>query len=103
MTKSYLEDPRVYWLNFVGRLKPGVQLEQARASANVSLHQFLTSEAGAKLTEERSKAIASAYVKLVAGARGISGLRIAYSRALQMLMVIVALVLLIACANVGIL
>ena len=50
MTKSYLEDPRVFWLNFVGRLKPGVQLEQAQASANVSLHQFLMNEAGAKLT-----------------------------------------------------
>jgi predicted permease len=101
MTKSFLEDPRVFWLNFVGRLKPGVKLEQAQASANVSLHQFLTNEAGAKLTDDRRKSIASAYVKLAAGARGISGLRIAYSKALQMLMVIVGLVLLIACANVG--
>jgi len=101
MTKSYLEDPRVFWLNFVGRLKPGVQLQQAQASANISLHQFLTNEAGAKLTEDRIKSIASAYVKLAPGARGLSGLRIAYSRALQMLMVIVGLVLLIACANVG--
>jgi predicted permease len=101
MRNSFLEDPRAYWLNLVGRLKPGVPLEQAQASANVSLHQFLTNEAGAKLSDERSKAIASAYVKLTPGARGISGLRIAYSRALQMLMVIVGLVLLIACANVG--
>jgi predicted permease len=101
MTKSYLEDPRVFWLNFVGRLKPGVKLEQAQASANVSLHQFLTNEAGAKLTDDSRKSIASAYVKLAAGSRGISGLRIAYSKALQMLMVIVGLVLLIACANVG--
>lgn len=101
MSKSYLEDPRVFWLNFVGRLKPGVQLEQAQASATVSLHQFLTNEAGANLTDDNRKSIASAYVKLAAGARGLSGLRIAYSRALQMLMVIVGLVLLIACANVG--
>jgi len=50
MRESYLENPRVYFLNFVGRLKPGVQLEQAQASANLYLHQFLTSEAGTQLT-----------------------------------------------------
>src|SRR5205814_1940089 len=38
---------------------------------------------------------------LASGARGISGLRVAYSKALQTLMAIVGLVLLIACANVG--
>jgi predicted permease len=101
MRESYLDNPRYYWLNFVGRLKPGVQLEQAQASANVSLHQFLTNEAGSKLTDDDRKSIAGAHVKLTPGARGISGLRIVYSKALQMLMVIVGLVLLIACANVG--
>src|SRR5262249_22912733 len=43
----------------------------------------------------------SSYIKLAPGDRGISGLRVAYSKALRMLMVIVGLVLLIACANVG--
>ncbi len=101
MRESYLDNPRYYWLGFVGRLKPGVQLEQAQASANVTLHQFLINEAGSKLTDDVRKSIDSAYVKLAPGARGISGLRIVYSKALQMLMVIVGLVLLIACANVG--
>lgn len=101
MRESYLDNPRFYWLNFVGRLKPGVQLEQAQASANVLLHQFLINQAGSELTDDDRKSIASAYVKVASGARGISGLRIAYSRALRMLMVIVGLVLLIACANVG--
>jgi predicted permease len=40
-------------------------------------------------------------VQLASGARGISNLRANYSRSLQMLMAIVALVLLIACGNVG--
>lgn len=101
MRESYLKAPRVYWLNFVGRLKPGVKFEQAQASANLLLRQFLTSQTGTKLTDDDRKAIASASVGLAPGGRGISGLRIAYSRALQMLMVIVGLVLLIACANVG--
>ncbi|HJZ79478.1 MAG TPA: ABC transporter permease [Pyrinomonadaceae bacterium] len=101
MRESYLDDPRVYWLNFVGRLKPGVDLAQAQANARVLLRQFLTSEAGSKLTDDYRRAIAGGYIQLAPGARGISGLRIAYSRALRMLMVMVGLVLLIACANVG--
>ncbi|MCU1267459.1 MAG: transporter, permease protein [Acidobacteria bacterium] len=101
MRKSFLDDPRVYWLNFVGRLKSGVPIQQAQTSANISLHQFLTDEAGSQLTDERRKSIASAYIKLEPGTRGISGLRVVYAQALKMLMVIVVLVLLIACANVG--
>src|SRR5205814_8408284 len=77
------------------------QIEQAEASANVSLHQFLLDQAGSKLTDDDRKSIASAYIKLEPGARGISGLRLRYSKALRMLMVIVGIVLLIACANVG--
>jgi predicted permease len=101
LRESYFQNPRVFWLNFVGRLKPGVQFEQAQASANVSLHQFLMEEAGSQPTADYQQSMASSYIKLAPGARGISGLRVAYSKALQMLMVIVGLVLLIACANVG--
>ena len=101
MRSSYLEQPRFYWLNFVGRLKPGVQIGQAQASANISLHQFLANQAGSNPTDDVQKSINSSYVKLAPGARGISGLRTLYSKALQMLMVIVGVVLLIACANVG--
>ena len=98
---SAFEDHRIYWLNFVGRLKPGVSLEQAQASANVALRQFLTNEAGSKLNDDVRKSIASAYVQLADGSRGISGLRRVYAQALKMLMVMVVLVLLIAGANVG--
>jgi predicted permease len=98
---SAFEDPRVYWLNFVGRLKPGVSLEQARANTNVLLQQFLTNEAGSELNDDTRKSIANSYVQLADGSRGISGIRRVYSQALKMLMVIVVLVLLIAGANVG--
>jgi predicted permease len=98
---SAFEDRRIYWLNFVGRLKPGVSLEEAQASTNVALRQFLTNEAGSKLNDDVQKSIAGAYVQLADGSRGISGLRRVYAQALKMLMVIVVLVLLIAGANVG--
>src|SRR6185436_11724985 len=54
-----------------------------------------------ELTAERQKGIENTYATLVEGAGGISGLRRAYSKPLHMLMAIVGMVLLIACANVG--
>lgn len=98
---SYLDDKNVYWLNMIGRLKPGVHIEQAQAAANIQLRQFLTERAGGQLNDDSRLAIQNSYVTLAPGGRGLSGLRVFYSQALRMLMVIVALVLLIACANVG--
>jgi predicted permease len=68
---------------------------------NLALRQHLTEEAGSQLTEERQKGIQNTYATLVSGDGGISGLRKIYSKPLRMLMVIVLMVLLIACANVG--
>jgi predicted permease len=101
LRKSYAEDKTVSWLNMIGRLKPGIPLSQAQAGVNVQLQQFLTEQSGSQLSEENRVAIQNSYVSLASGARGLSGLRFFYSQALRMLMVIVALVLLIACANVG--
>jgi predicted permease len=101
LTNSYLKNTQVYWLTLLGRLKPGIQIQQALASVNFGLHQFLTEQAGSDLTDNRRRNIQQTSIKLVSGAGGISALRRRYSTPLRMLMVIVALVLLIACANVG--
>ena len=98
---SFVEDPQVYWLVLLGRLKPGESMQQAETHVNFVLQQFLTEQAGTQLTDDRRRSLQEAYVKLAPGAGGISGLRRRYSTPLRMLMVIVALVLLIACANVG--
>ena len=98
---SYLTNDQVYFLMIMGRLKPGTSLEQADATTNLALRQFLTEQAGSKLTEERQQGIQNTYAKLVEGQGGISGLRRAYSKPLNMLMAIVGMILLIACANVG--
>lgn len=98
---SYLNDETVYWLTIMGRLKPGTTLDQAQQSVNLGLQQFLTAQAGTQLNDERRRGIQNTYIRLAPGGRGISGLRVFYSEALKMLMVIVVLVLLIACANVG--
>jgi predicted permease len=101
LRKSYLEDKNVYWLNMVARLKTGVQLAQAQAAVNVAYQQFLNENAGSQVDDDKRQAIQGAYVQLGSAARGLSGLRTQYSQTLRMLMVMVALVLLIACANVG--
>jgi len=101
LTESFFENKQIYWLTLLGRLKPGIALQQAQASVNFGLRQFLTEQAGSDLTDDRRRAIQQTSVKLVSGAGGINRLRIRYSTPLRMLMVIVALVLLIACANVG--
>jgi predicted permease len=101
LRKSFLEDKNVFWLNLVGRLKPGTQMGRAQAAANVELRQFITDQFGTKASDDVRRAIANSYIQLAPGGGGISGLRKYYAQALRMLMVIVALVLLIACANVG--
>ena len=98
---SFLEEKDAYWLMLMGRLKPGVGMDQAQANMNLALQQFLTEQAGSELTEDRKKGIQNTFVTLVEGKGGISGLRNHYSTPLRMLMAIVGMVLLIACANVG--
>jgi predicted permease len=98
---SWLATQDLYWLNLMGRLKPGVTAEIAQANLNTQLHQYYTAQAGSRITPERQRQIQSAHIQLKPGARGISVLRFAYSEPLHVLMAVVALVLLIACANVA--
>lgn len=88
-------------LYILGRLKPGVTLEQATANVNVLFPQILHSFPDAKLTQDNAEKLARTRVPLKSMARGVSDLRNAYSEALKVLMAIVALVLLIACANIA--
>ena len=77
-----------------GRLKPGVSTVEAQASLNVLYHQLQTQPSSAgKLADTR--------VLLEPGSRGLSSIRSQYERPLWMLMVVVGLVLLIACANIA--
>jgi predicted permease len=101
LRESFLENNQVYFLTLMGRLQPGVSIDQAQTAVNMQLRQFLTDQAGSQLTEERRKGIQNTYVTLTEGSGGISGLRRIYSKPLHMLMAIVGMVLLIACANVG--
>jgi predicted permease len=98
---SFLTQNDTYFLALIGRLKPGATREQAQAASTFALRQFLTNKEGSKLSEDRRRQIGSSSVELVAGAGGISRLRELYSEPLHVLLWVVGLVLLIACANVG--
>src|SRR5580698_563557 len=88
-------------LYILGRLKPGVTMQQATANANVLFPQILRGFPDAKPTQENIADLARAHVALKSMASGVSDLRRPYSEPLMVLMVIVGLVLLIACANIA--
>jgi predicted permease len=88
-------------LYILGRLKPGVTVEEATANVNVLFPQILRSFPDAKLSQENLARLTRNHVQLETMTRGLSDLRQTYSEPLKVLMVIVALVLLIACANIA--
>jgi predicted permease len=88
-------------LCLMGRLKTGVKPAQASAETNVLFKQIMRSYLGPEPSQKHLDDIEHARVELTPGSRGISPLRIAFSLPLKVLMTIVGLVLLIACANIA--
>jgi predicted permease len=88
-------------LHILGRLKPGVTADEAEANVNVLFPQILRSFPDAKLTQANLDKLAHTHVPLESMRRGIADLRREASKPLTILMIIVALVLLIACANIA--
>jgi len=96
---SWSKNNDVYWLDVVGRLKPGVNARQTAATLTVQLQQMMTALEGSRLSTERSQRIHQSYIELVPGARGLSALRKRFSDRLRVPTLLVLLVLLIACLN----
>jgi predicted permease len=100
-----LENRRSRWVNVFARLRPGVSMLQAKASLQPFYHSMLEMEVRDKGFEH-----ADAYTKqqflrstidVMPGSRGRSTLRRQAEAPLWVLMAMVGLVLLIACANVA--
>jgi predicted permease len=98
-----INDWRVRWLTSLARLKDGVTVEQATASVNVLYGQLLEEDLARLGTRSERFRTAFLQKKLILhpGGRGASGLRDQSRKPLLMLMGMVGLVLLIACANVA--
>ncbi|MGA3189232.1 MAG: ABC transporter permease [Bryobacteraceae bacterium] len=100
-----LKNRRNRWVNSYGRLKPGVTMEQAKASLQPLMHQMLNMEVQDKefahAAPETKEAFLRMWLDLLPASKGRSNLREHFSNSLLVLMAIVGLVLLIACANVA--
>ena len=102
MLQPSLIDPHgLYWMHMMARSKPGVPVAQAQAWVTGQLQRFMIDREGAQVTPPRKQEIGKIYVQLLPGGAGISDLREMYQQPLNILMGVVALVLLIACANLA--
>jgi macrolide transport system ATP-binding/permease protein len=90
---AYL-DQNYYWVEMMGRLRPGVGLAQAQATLGGPFAQWAASTA----TNDRERANLP-LLHLDEGAGGLDSLRRRYSKPLYVLMAMVGLILAIACAN----
>ncbi len=89
-------DPNYFWAEMLGRLKPGVTVAQAQAALSPIFQQWISSIAS---TAEERKALP--ILALQDASRGLDALRRQYSKPLFFLMTLVALILMIACANLA--
>ena len=93
---NLLSNDKVWWLGVVGRMKPGVSSAAAVTGMNVLFGQGIRAyipilPAGTEMPQ----------LKMMSAARGLNSLRDQFSEALFLLLGMVGLVLLMACANVA--
>jgi macrolide transport system ATP-binding/permease protein len=93
--KDYLER-NYYWVQVMGRLRPGVSLAQAQATLAPAFQQWVAGTAA----NDRERANLPA-LSVSPGAGGLDNLRRQYSQPLYVLMTLVGLILALACANVA--
>jgi predicted permease len=98
------DKPHIWWLNLMGRLKPGATSEQARESMD-GIFQAAALEVmpPPRRDNEPAQLDPKDFPHLVAqsGSRGLLEHRRSYSATIYGLFIVVGLVLLIACANVA--
>jgi len=96
--KPRLDNGSFFWLNLAGRINPKIGSAQLTSRLRVlSTMIFVPQDASPDERQYLSKIALTA----VPVGSGISSLRRQFSQHLQILMIVVALVLLIACANLG--
>src|ERR1700722_4287558 len=93
-SQDYWQRP---WVTILARLKPGVSIAQAQASLDPLLHDVENISTLPEIERQEN----FAHVLLPPAARGLSQVRSQFSLPAVILMVVVGLLLLIACANVA--
>jgi predicted permease len=102
-TWNGLGDRRVMWLEVIARLKPGVTIQLAEAGMAVLYRQALEDELKAMppRSAKFSKEFVSKKLVILPGGQGLPELQRRLETPLVVLMAMVGLVVLIACANVA--
>jgi predicted permease len=96
----YFTDPDTQWAYIIGRIKPGTSVSVLQAKASTLLRQ--TFAPLKTFTDERAKKVLPrTHVVLTPGGGGIQNMQSDYKDHLKLLQWIVALVLLVACANIA--
>jgi predicted permease len=104
-TWLHMDDRGARWVQVFARLKPGYTVESAQAPLQTLYTQIRAYEMTLPRASEWSQYARDQFMKgrivVESAARGFSGIRNDFSTALIVLMCMVGLVLLIACANVA--
>lgn len=89
------------WLQVIAKLKPGVTVAEAQANVNVLFQRLLESQVGPGVTATQRKSYLNQRIQIQSATRGVAPVRGAMGDPLIVLMGLVGIVLLIACANVA--
>ncbi len=95
-----LNEISTHWLDLIGRIQPGIRSQSVEASMRVALKQWLRSHWSEMTANERTE-FDHQTLFLMPGGSGITSMRDQYNHWLEILMLVTALVLLIACANIA--
>jgi predicted permease len=99
--KPWIAQPDIRWLQFVARVKHRDTLPKMVTTINQIFRQDLERDAVSIKDPQERQAFLRARLELEPGSRGLSTLRRSFSLPLLVLMAMVGLVLLIACANLA--
>ena len=99
--ETWLDQRGNYWLTIMARLKPGQTRDTATAALRGVQRQIWEATIPRNMRAEYRERYLTESFTLAPAATGDSSLRRSYGRPLVTIMVVVALVLLIACANIA--
>ncbi len=97
---SRLKNPRLAWLDLIGRVRPDTNPKILETQLQVELHQWLASHVQDMRSQEKAL-LPRQTLRLTPGGAGVSPMREKYKDGLRLLLLAAGCVLLVACANVA--
>ena len=94
-----LEAKGSHWLYIIGRLRPGATIPPLQARLTTELQHWITSTL--ELSPEDRRDVPKQHINIISAAGGVSNMRDEVAPSLELLQVLAAAVLLIACANLA--